>query len=252
MKKIDAIAAEITTATRSVAGIEEYGRLLVSVHPEFAAHRRNGISYEEIGQSHLEEQIRLYLAYTLDRATWQQLVTRTEQFAVQDPNALAPMFSPWGYLHSDLVENIGEGFGWTAGSHSMGLDDTTFVQRLGAIVSTFAALTPSQVRQLEQGLNLEEGVAVPRSGGCYVATAVYGSYDAPEVRVLRRWRDSSLQMSAVGRLFVRFYYLTSPCLVNAVGNRPWFVVPSRAMLDRLVRILEHSGYADKTGTSFRS
>ena len=27
------------------------------------------------------------------------------------------------------------------------------------------------------------------SGGCYVATAVYGSYDCPEVWVLRRYRD---------------------------------------------------------------
>ena len=30
------------------------------------------------------------------------------------------------------------------------------------------------------------------SGGCYVATAVYGSYDCPQVWTLRRYRDDTL------------------------------------------------------------
>ena len=29
--------------------------------------------------------------------------------------------------------------------------------------------------------------------GCYVATCVYGSYDCPEVWILRRFRDESLE-----------------------------------------------------------
>lgn len=175
---------------------------------------------------------------------WEQLVVRTEQYALHDRKAMAPMFSPWGYLHSDLVENIGEGLGWIPGGPSKNLSNASFAQRLGMIVSTFEAFTPTQVRQLEVSLELEEGVYPPKSGGCYVATAVCGSYDAPEVRVLRRWRDGSLNTSAIGRLFVRFYYATSPRLLRAAGKRTWFVAPSRLLLDRLVQRLKRAGYSE--------
>jgi DNA-directed RNA polymerase subunit RPC12/RpoP len=50
--------------------------------------------------------------------------------------------------------------------------------------------------------------------GCYIATAVYGSYDAPEVITLRRFRDEVLQKSICGRLFVNIYYCISPCLAE--------------------------------------
>lgn len=43
------------------------------------------------------------------------------------------------------------------------------------------------------------------SGRCYIATAVYGSYDCPEVWVLRRYRDYYLKNSSSGRLFIRLY-----------------------------------------------
>lgn len=75
-------------------------------------------------------------------------------------------------------------------------------------------------------------------GGCYVATSVYGDYDAPEVRVLRLWRDEVLSRSPLGRSFISFYYATSPGLVRAVGTRRWFAGPSRFVLDRIVRRLD--------------
>ena len=75
-------------------------------------------------------------------------------------------------------------------------------------------------------------------GGCYVATCVYGDYDAPQVLVLRQWRDQVLCQSHLGRSFVRFYYAVSPRLVRAIGNRRWFSIPTRFALDRLVRKLD--------------
>ena len=83
-----------------------------------------------------------------------------------------------------------------------------------------------------------------KSGGCYVATAVYGSYDCGPVWVLRRWRDSALSSSASGRAVVRTYYLLSPKLVAAFGTRRAFTVPAKAVLDRLVCHLQRSGYSD--------
>ena len=41
------------------------------------------------------------------------------------------------------------------------------------------------------------------SGGCYVATAVYGSYDCPQVWTLRRYRDYTLAETWYGRAFIR-------------------------------------------------
>lgn len=46
--------------------------------------------------------------------------------------------------------------------------------------------------------------------GCYIATAVYGSYEAPEVLVLRRFRDEVLSQTLWGRAFIKAYYAISP------------------------------------------
>jgi len=79
------------------------------------------------------------------------------------------------------------------------------------------------------------------SGGCYIATCVYGSYDCPEVWTLRRFRDQVLQKSILGRCFVRVYYATSPSLVRKFGQRAWFCSMGRMWLDKLVRKLRANG-----------
>jgi hypothetical protein len=85
--------------------------------------------------------------------------------------------------------------------------------------------------------------AAKKSGGCYVATAVYGSYDSPPVWVLRRWRDEVLQTSAIGRAAIHIYYWVSPRLVTTLGQRRGFTASVRFVLDRLVRKLERSGFS---------
>ncbi len=41
-----------------------------------------------------------------------------------------------------------------------------------------------------------------KKDGCYIATAVYGSYDCPEVWTLRRFHDYGPKRTALGRAFV--------------------------------------------------
>jgi len=44
------------------------------------------------------------------------------------------------------------------------------------------------------------------SDDCFIATAVYGDRNAPQVKTLRQYRDDVLMQSAPGRAFVKFYY----------------------------------------------
>ena len=83
-----------------------------------------------------------------------------------------------------------------------------------------------------------------QSGGCYVATAVYGSYDCPQVWTLRRFRDNTLASTWYGRAFVRTYYAISPTLVKWFGHTEWFKRLWRGKLDWLVARLKASGVAD--------
>jgi len=79
------------------------------------------------------------------------------------------------------------------------------------------------------------------SEGCYVATAVYGSYDCPEVWTLRRFRDNTLAKSLFGRLFISLYYAVSPMLVKWFGKTEWFKNMWKPILDEKVKALNLNG-----------
>lgn len=81
-----------------------------------------------------------------------------------------------------------------------------------------------------------------KSGGCYIATAIYGSYDCPEVWTLRRYRDFSLARTWYGRSFIHLYYAISPTLVKLFGKTAWFRRFWKARLDKMVLELQKIGY----------
>jgi hypothetical protein len=80
--------------------------------------------------------------------------------------------------------------------------------------------------------------------GCYVATAVYGSYDCPQVWTLRRYRDETLVRTWYGRAFVKLYYALSPTLVRWFGQSDRFRRMWRGRLDRFVEKLHAEGVSD--------
>jgi len=88
--------------------------------------------------------------------------------------------------------------------------------------------------------------------GCYIATAVYGSYDCPEVWTLRRFRDGILRRTAPGRALVRLYYAVSPGLVRRCGRIGWLRAAVRRPLDRLVLRLRGRGLSDQPYTDRQS
>lgn len=79
------------------------------------------------------------------------------------------------------------------------------------------------------------------SNGCYIATAIYGSYDCPEVWTLRRFRDFKLAESVFGRAFIKLYYAISPTLVKWFGKKLFFKKTFKPILDKLVHTLQHEG-----------
>ena len=79
------------------------------------------------------------------------------------------------------------------------------------------------------------------SGGCFIATAVYGSYEADEVRVLRKFRDKYLMDTLLGKLFVEVYYAVSPYIASVLmNNKKAKSVIRNGVLNPLVRSLTNA------------
>ena len=109
-----------------------------------------------------------------------------------------------------------------------------------------ASMIRAKFPEAEKG----DAAAKKKSGGCYVATAVYGSYDCPQVWTLRRYRDYTLAQTWYGRLFIMLYYSISPTLVKWFGSTNWFKKMWKGKLDRMVADLQAKGvestpYQDK-------
>jgi hypothetical protein len=69
------------------------------------------------------------------------------------------------------------------------------------------------------------------SRACFIATAAYGSIDAPEVEQLRRFRDRHLLTNPVGSAFVKVYYRLSPPIARLIARKPRLRSAVRKTLD---------------------
>jgi hypothetical protein len=55
-------------------------------------------------------------------------------------------------------------------------------------------------------------------GGCFIATAAYGSYWEPHVLILRQFRDAHLLTNILGTKFVEAYYKYSPPIADYIAE----------------------------------
>jgi hypothetical protein len=72
--------------------------------------------------------------------------------------------------------------------------------------------------------------AETKKEGCFIATSAYGSPLAPEITILRRFRDEVLLKSGLGIGFVNFYYVASPPLASFISKRVFLRAATRQIL----------------------
>lgn len=77
-----------------------------------------------------------------------------------------------------------------------------------------------EMRMAIEEMGRMHGVKSPTKQGCFIATACYGDYDAPEVQVLREFRDRHLLSSKVGYIIVSAYYSISPGIACKLRRHP--------------------------------
>jgi len=80
-------------------------------------------------------------------------------------------------------------------------------------------------------------------GGCFIATAAYGSYLNPHVMVLRKIRDRYLLTNSIGKSLVKFYYRTSPPFARYISKHEALKVTTRLLLTPLVYALQYPLWA---------
>ena len=110
---------------------------------------------------------------------------------------------------------------------------------ISAVVSASPVLQPINVGGLG---SMSIGPA------CFIATAAYGYYSAPQVQLLRDFRDRFLMTNAPGRVFVAWYYRYGPYGAAFIIAHPWCKPMVRLLLLPLVggaMFLLHTSVATK-------
>ena len=77
-------------------------------------------------------------------------------------------------------------------------------------------------------------VTVKKEGGCFIATAAYGTPMAEEIDILRDFRDEFLLTNPVGEALVELYYNTSPPVAEFIAEHPTLKQVVRSGLEPVI------------------
>ena len=154
---------------------------------------------------------------------------------VETPSSLTAEIGPGGGIHLTWLDNSGYGIGIKI-ERKQGADGTfAQIDTVPIHVTSYTDLEagPGKARYYrvrsyncvaQSDYSNEASVVTgtiqssggSSGGGCFIATAAFGSPLAPQVVILRKFRDTVLIKSAVGRSFIHAYNRYSPPLAGIV------------------------------------
>jgi N-acetylneuraminic acid mutarotase len=119
----------------------------------------------------------------------------------------------------------------SSGSYST---KTSATLTIGGVSATFNVTTQAAPASASGG----------KGGGCFIATAAFGSPMAGQVEILRQFRDRYLLTNDFGRKFVAWYYRNSPVAASYIKDKPLVKAAVRVALYPLIgfSLLLISGY----------
>ena len=98
--------------------------------------------------------------------------------------------------------------------------------------------TADRIYQMVKNKNEHPEQGIMANEGCFIATAAFGTSMAQEIETLRRFRDSKMKSSLIGRCFITFYYRTSPPLARVIARSRNMKAFVRLNLKQAIRFLE--------------
>jgi hypothetical protein len=126
------------------------------------------------------------------------------------------------------------------GSHTLYVqerDASGFWSSTGSFTVTISLASSAISTPISSTNGLTSSQNAGGGGGCFIATAAYGSPFESHVKILREFRDICLLQSKPGRAFVDLYYKYSPAIADIIAQHDWMRMMVRWGLAPLVGLV---------------